>query len=459
MKKIDKNKMENIISLCKRRGFVYQGSEIYGGLAGTWDYGPLGVELKKNIENSWWSNFVQKRPDIYGVDAAILMSAQVWEASGHVEGFNDPMVEDVKTKKRYRADNLLEDNGVEEVDEMTVEEMNQKIKELGLKSPDGNDLGKVKQFNMMLKTSIGASEDTANVTYLRPETAQGIFTNYKNVLDSFHPKLPFGIAQIGKAFRNEITPKDFIFRVRELEQMEIQYFINSDDQEKFYEMWKKDAWSWLISLGLKEDDMSWHDHSENERAHYASAATDIYYNFPHGSKELHGIHNRTTFDLTAHAQKSGVDLRFFDQENNKKFIPNVIEASVGLGRTILAVLTDAYTEEEMDGETRVVMKFSPKIAPIKVAVFPLLKNKPELVKKALEVYKSICDEIPQTMFDDNGNIGKRYRRQDEIGTPYCVTIDFETLEDDDAVTVRDRDTGKQERIKISEITHYLSEKF
>lgn len=460
MKKQEKNnKMEKIISLCKRRGFIYQGSEIYGGLGGTWDYGPLGIELKKNIENSWWSNFVHRRSDIYGIDAAILMSAQVWEASGHVEGFHDPMIEDVKTKKRYRADNLLEDNGVKNVDGMSVEEMDAKIKELGLKSPEGNELGTVKQFNMMLKTSIGASEDTANVTYLRPETAQGIFTNYKNVVDSFHPKLPFGIAQIGKAFRNEITPRDFIFRVRELEQMEIQFFIKSEDQEKFYETWKKDAWQWLTSIGLKEKDLSWHDHSENERAHYASAATDIYYNFPHGSKELHGIHNRTTFDLTAHANKSGVDLRFFDQENNERFIPNVIEASVGLGRTILAVLSDAYFEEEMDGETRVVMKFSPKIAPVKVAVFPLLKNKPELVQKAREVYEKIRNSIPQVLFDDNGNIGKRYRRQDEIGTPYCVTVDFETLEEDEAVTVRDRDTGNQERIKITELPNYLADKF
>ena len=450
--------MEKIISLCKRRGFIYQGSEIYGGLAGTWDYGPLGIELKKNIENSWWSNFVQKRQDIYGVDAAILMNSQVWEASGHVDGFHDPMIEDVKTKKRYRADHLLEDNGIENADDMSVEEMNAKIKELGLKSPAGNDLGKVQQFNMMLKTQIGASEDTASVSYLRPETAQGIFVNYKNIIDSFHPKLPFGIAQTGKAFRNEITPRDFIFRVRELEQMEIQYFIDPDNQEKAYEDWKNDAWEWLKSIGLKEVDMSWHDHTENERAHYAAAATDIYYNFPHGPKELHGIHNRTNFDLTAHTEKSGVDLSYFDQENDRRFVPHVIEASVGLGRTILAILSDAYTEEEMNGENRVVMKFSPKIAPVKVAIFPLLKNKPVLVEKAKEIFEMIRTEIPQIMFDDNGNIGKRYRRQDEIGTPYCVTIDFETIEDDNAVAVRNRDTGQQERVVISDLVDFLEDK-
>lgn len=452
------DKMEKIVSLAKRRGFIYQGSEIYNGLAGTWDYGPLGVELKKNIEESWWNTFVRGRQNIYGVDAAILMNSKVWEASGHVEGFHDPMVEDVKTKKRYRADHLLEDNGVEDTDGLSVEEMDKKIKELDLKSPDGNELGDVQQFNMMLKTEVGAAEKTANEVYLRPETAQGIFVNYKNVIDSFHPKLPFGIAQIGKAFRNEITPRDFIFRVRELEQMEIQYFIDPKDQDTAYEKWKEDAWQWLSSLGLDEGDMKWHDHNDNERAHYASVATDIYYNFPHGSKELHGIHNRTDFDLKAHMEKSGVDLSYLDQESGEKFVPYVIEASVGLGRIILAVLTDAYTEDEMDGETRVYLKFNAKVAPVKVAVFPLLKNKPELVEKAREVFDMIRKDIPQVMFDDNGNVGKRYRRQDEIGTPYCVTVDFETIEGSDEVTVRDRDTGKQEKVKVEELVVYLKKK-
>jgi len=442
--------MEKVISLCKRRGFIYQGSEIYGGLAGTFDYGPLGVELKKNIENSWWNNFVHQREEIYGVDSAILMNSQVWEASGHVEGFHDPMVEDTETKKRYRADHLLEENGVEGTDDMSVQEMDAKIKELGLKSPQGNTLGNVQQFNMMLKTQVGASEATANTVYLRPETAQGIFMNYKNVLDSLHPKLPFGIAQIGKAFRNEITPRDFIFRVRELEQMEIQYFIRKEDQEEFYAKWKENAWNWLLSIGLSEENMQWHDHTESERAHYASVATDINYKFPHGFKELHGIHNRTDFDLKAHAEKSGVNLEYFDQENNEKFIPHVIESSVGLGRSILAVLTEAYTEDEVDGKTRVFLKFKKEIAPVQVAVSPLLKNKPELVAKAREVFEQIKKVVPRIMFDDNGNIGKRYRRQDEIGTPYCVVIDYDSLEDG-TVTIRERDTGEQKRVSVEEV--------
>lgn len=450
--------MEKIVSLCKRRGFIYQGSEIYGGLAGTWDYGPYGVELKRNIRESWWKNYVHERQDVHGLDSAIMMNPSVWEASGHVDGFNDPLIEDKETRKRYRADHLLEENGVENVDDMTIEDMNSKIKELNLKSPDGNELRDVKQFNMMLTTEFGVSEETAIKTYLRPETAQGIFTNYKTVLDSIHPKLPFGIAQIGKAFRNEITPKDFIFRVRELEQMEIQYFIEEKDQEKYYEKFKEDAWNWLESIGLSKENMKWHDHAENERAHYASDATDVYYNFPFGFKELHGIHNRTNFDLSAHMDKSGTDLRYYDQESNEKFVPFVIESSVGLDRSILAVLTEAYTEDELDGETRVYLKFKPSVAPIKVAVFPLLKNKPELVEKAKEVFENIKKEIPQIMFDDNGNIGKRYRRQDEIGTPLCVTIDFETLEEDNGVTIRDRDSGEQERISEEDLISYIKNK-
>jgi len=458
MKKDENEVMEKIVSLAKRRGFIFQGSEIYGGLAGTWDYGPYGVELKRNIRESWWKNYVHNRDDIYGLDAAIFMNPQVWEASGHVDGFNDPLVEDQETQKRYRADHLLEENGIENVDDMSIEEMDAKIKELGLKSPEGNELGDVRQFNMMLATEFGVSKETAIKSYLRPETAQGIFVNYKTVFDSLHPKLPFGIAQVGKAFRNEITPRDFIFRVRELEQMEIQHFIEEKDQEKYYEQWKKDAWNWLVSIGLSEENMKWHDHAEGERAHYAAAAVDIYYKFPMGFKELHGIHNRTNFDLSAHMEKSGVDLRYFDQDSGERFIPFVIESSVGLDRSILAVLTEAYTEDEMDGETRVFMKFKPSIAPIKVAVFPLLKNKPELVEKAQEVYKKIKEVIPNAMFDSNGNIGKRYRRQDEIGTPLCVTIDFETIEEGAGVTVRDRDSGEQVRVKESELLEFLQAK-
>ncbi|MEX0916943.1 MAG: glycine--tRNA ligase [Candidatus Paceibacterota bacterium] len=448
--------LETIISLSKRRGFIFQGSEIYGGLAGTWDYGPLGVELKNNIKQNWWKTFVTDRPDIYGIDAAIFMNPKTWEASGHVEGFNDPLVEDVKTRKRYRADHLLEEHGVHKADEFSVEEMTSKIKELGLKSPEGNEFGEVKQFNMMLKTRFGASEATAIDVYLRPETAQGIFVNYKNVIDSLHPKLPFGIAQIGKAFRNEITPRDFLFRLREFEQMEIQYFIHPDDQKESYEKWKKSAWKWLVSLGLPEEKMQWHDHAENERAHYAADAADIQFKFPFGFKELHGVHNRTDFDLKAHMEKTGVDL-YYSVEGGEKFIPYVIESSVGLDRIILAILCAAYAEDEVNGEERVFLQLSPEIAPVKVAVFPLLKNKEELVEKAREVYENLRKEVSGVMWDDNGNIGKRYRRQDEIGTPFCVTVDFDTLEDN-SVTLRDRDSAKQERVSVGDLAHHIKEK-
>lgn len=443
------DKMEKIISLCKRRGFIFNGSEIYGGLAGTYDYGPRGVELKNNIKNSWWQTFVQKRPNIYGVDAAILMNPAVWEASGHVEGFHDPLVEDTVTKKRYRADHLLDDNEVEGTDDMSIQEMDQKIRELGLTSPDGNPLGSVQQFNMMLSTMFGANQDSASRVYLRPETAQGIFTNYKNVIDSLHPKLPFGIAQVGKAFRNEITPRDFTFRQREFEQMEIQYFIHPDYQKESYEQWKTDAWEWLQSIGLKTENMRWHDHTEKERAHYAADATDIQYNFPFGFKELHGIHNRTDFDLSAHQEKSGQKLEYFDQESGDRFVPYVIEASVGLDRTILAVLTESYHEEAIEGEVRTVLRLNSNIAPVQVAVLPLMKKK-GLDDKAREVFNQMIDQGVRAEYDETGSIGKRYRRQDEIGTPKCITIDFDTLEDN-TVTIRNRDTLEQERIKISDL--------
>lgn len=445
----DLSKTEKIISLCKRRGFIFNGSEIYGGLAGTYDYGPRGAELKKNIKDSWWQNFVQKRPDIYGVDAAILMNPRTWEASGHVAGFHDPLVEDAVTKKRYRADHLLEDNGVAGTDDMSVEQMDAKIKELDLKSPDGNPLGAVQQFNMMLSTQFGANQDTASKVYLRPETAQGIFTNYKNVLDSFHPKLPFGIAQIGKAFRNEITPRDFIFRQREFEQMEIQFFIHESDQKSAYAQWKADAWQWLESIGLSTSNMQWHDHTENERAHYAADAADIQYHFDFGFKELHGIHNRTDFDLSAHQNESGQKLEYFDQQSGERFIPYVIEASVGLDRTVLALLTEAYDEEDVEGDTRVVLRFEPHIAPVQMAVLPLMKKK-GLDDKAKEVFEMLIKKGIRAEYDETGSIGKRYRRQDEIGTPQCITIDFDTLEDD-TVTIRDRDTLEQERVKISDL--------
>lgn len=448
------DKMEKIVSLCKRRGFIYQGSEIYNGLAGTWDYGPLGVALRNNIKSLWWKQFVLDREDIFGVDAAILMNQKAWQASGHVSGFNDPMVEDLKTKKRYRADHLLESVGVD-VEGMSIEEMDKTIREKAIKSPDGNEVGEVRKFNMMFKTHVGATEDEDSISYLRPETAQGIFVNFKNVVDSFHPKMPFGIAQIGKAFRNEIAPRDFIFRNREFEQMEIEYFVNPKDWEDIFESFRKEIWKWTETIGLSKDHVHELEVGDGDRAHYSKRTIDFEFDYPFGKKELYGLAYRTDYDLSKHMEKSKVKLDLVDEEAGEKYIPHVIEPSLGIERTVLAILSDAYSEDEVDGETRVFLKLSPNVSPVKVAVFPLLKNKPDLVAKAREVYSMIRKEIPEVMFDDNGNVGKRYRRQDEIGTPYCITIDFETIEDDDAVTVRDRDTGKQERIKISEVLDYL----
>jgi glycyl-tRNA synthetase len=431
MKENDSTKMEKIISLTKRRGFVYQGSEIYGGLAGTWDYGPLGVALKNNIQNLWWKRFVLDREDMYGVDAAILMNQNVWKASGHVGGFSDPLVECKKCKKRFRADHL----------------------ENKTKCPEcGGELGEEKQFNMMFKTHIGAAEDESAVSYLRPETAGGMFVNFKNILDSFHPKLPFGMAQIGKAFRNEIAPRDFIFRVRELEQMEIEYFVKESEWKKHFEYFLEEQMSFLSSLGLNSSKIHKIDVPAADRAHYSKHSVDTEFDFPFGQKELLGLAYRTDFDLTSHIKASGADLSYFDEENKERFVPHVIEPTFGVGRLMLAVLSDAYTEDELGGEPRTYLKFSPKVAPVIAAVFPLLKNKPELVAKAREIYDELRKAFPgRVMFDDNGNIGKRYRRQDEIGTPFCITIDFDTIEKDAGVTIRNRDTGEQERKSVQEI--------
>ncbi len=459
------NTMEKIISLCKRRGFVYQGSEIYGGLAGTWDYGPFGVVLKKNIENIWWKRFVLDRDDMYPVDAAILMNQNVWKASGHVDGFSDPLVEDIKTKKRFRADHLLEDAGIS-VKGMKLSDMNSKIQELKLKSPDGNALGEVKQFNMMLQTHIGATEDEAAISYLRPETAGGMFVNFKNVLDSFHPKLPFGLAQIGKAFRNEIAPRDFLFRVREFEQMEIEYFINPNNWEKIFDDFTEQVIEFTKDLGLDQKKVHKLEVDPADRAHYSKRTIDFEFDYPFGRKELYGLAYRTNFDLSAHAAASKVSLEYFDEETKEKFLPHVIEPSVGIGRLILAILTDAYKEDELGGEAREYLKLSPKVAPVIVAVFPLMKNKPQLVERAKEVHLMIKKQINsviagiggQVIYDEAGSIGKRYRKQDEIGTPFCITIDFDTIEKDDSVTIRDRDTGEQERVKQDDILSFLKKK-
>jgi len=392
--------LENIISLAKRRGFVYPGSEIYGGLAGTWDYGPLGAEMLHNVKDAWWKKFVSSREDMYGIASSIMMPETVWTASGHLEHFTDP-------------------------------------------------LGS-KKFNTMFKSKAGALKGETIDIYLRPELAQGMFVNFKNIIDSFHPKVPFGIAQIGRCFRNEISPRDFLFRVREFDLMEFEYFVKESDWEKHFEIWRKEMWDWIKEIGINEKNVHELEVSEKDRAHYSKRTVDFEYDFPFGRKELYGLAYRTDYDLKNHK------LDYYDEDTKERFVPHVIEPTFGAGRTVLALLCEAYDEDELGGERRTVLRLNTKIAPIKVAVFPLLKNKPELVKKAREVYEMLKPEM-SAMWDDNGNIGKRYRRQDEIGTPWCVTIDFETLENN-TVTVRDRDTGKQERLDIKELACYLTER-
>jgi len=457
MKKEKKNEesevMESIISLCKRRGFIFQGSEIYGGLAGTWDYGPYGLALKNNIKAIWWKRFVLDRDDMYGMDAAILMNQKTWQASGHVDGFADPLVECKKCKSRFRADQIpLEKEG--------------KLAGFQICPDCGGHLGASRKFNMMFKTTVGAVESEDSISYLRPETAQGMFVNFKNIIDSFHPKLPFGMAQIGKAFRNEIAPRDFLFRAREFEQMEIEYFVKPEDWKKSFEDFQKEMHAFIKDVGLDAKKVHELEIPDGERAHYSKRTIDFEYDWPFGRKELYGLAYRTDFDLSAHANLSKVSLEYSDEETKEKFIPHVIEPSFGLDRTVLAILCDAYTEDEMgideskEGkkEKRKYLRLAPTIAPVKIAVFPLLRNKSALVEKAREIYKILKKTIPAVKFDDNGNIGKRYRRQDEIGTPFCVTIDFDTIEKNAGVTVRDRDSGKQERVKEDELVKYISEK-
>lgn len=445
--------LEKLVSLCKRRGFIYQGSEIYGGLAGTWDYGPHGTTLKNNIKQLWWQMFVTERADMFGVDAAILMNPQVWEASGHVAGFADPLIEDAKTKERFRLDHILEDNGIDPTG-MSLKEMSAAIEEKGITSPKGNPLGAPQSFNMMFQTAIGASEDSASISYLRPETAAGMFVNYKNVVDSFHPSMPFGLAQIGKAFRNEIAPRDFVFRTREFEQMEIEWFCHEREWETHFEAWRAAMHTWIEAIGLSREKVHELEVGDEDRAHYSKRTIDFEYDYPFGRKELYGLAYRTDHDLRAHQEASGAKLEYFDQDSGEKYLPHVVEPSFGLDRTVLALLSDAYDEEVVDGgETRVVMRFARAVAPVEVAVLPLMR-KPELTEKAHAVYQLLVGTY-RTHYDETGSIGKRYRRQDEIGTPLCVTIDFDTLEDD-AVTVRNRDTMTQERIAITELATYLA---
>ena len=466
-------KMEDIISLCKRRGFIYQGSDVYGGLSGTWDYGPLGVQLKRNIMNLWWRRFVDERDDMYGVDAAILMNQKVWQASGHVDTFVDPLCEDTVNHRRYRTDHILKDNGVD-ADGMTMEQMDAVIAERGIKSPDGNPLSKSRTFNMMFKTFVGPSGgdsieigkdvegaivpkgktiyalqyNPTSISYLRPETAQGIFTNFKNVVDSFYPNLPFGIAQQGKAFRNEIAPRDFVFRSREFEQMEIEYFVDPEHWQEAFDELLAATHAFLAELGLKQEHIHELDVPAEDRAHYSKKTIDIEYDYPIGREELMGIAYRTDFDLMNIQRVSGKSMEYTVKGTNTKFVPHVIEPSFGVERALMAVLSGAYREDEQNGEKRVYLALPEHLAPVKFAVSPLLKNKPELVEKAREVYAALAKANPgRVMWDDNGNIGKRYRRQDEIGTPHCVVIDFQTLEDD-TVTVRERDTTEQRRIDL-----------
>lgn len=443
-------KMEDIISLCKRRGFIYQGSDVYGGLSGTWDYGPLGVQLKRNIMQLWWRRFVDERDDIYGVDAAILMNQKVWKASGHVDTFVDPLCEDTVNHRRYRTDHILKDNSVD-ADGMTMEQMDAVIAEKGIKSPDGNPLSQSRTFNMMFKTHVGATESEDSISYLRPETAQGIFTNFKNVVDSFYPNLPFGIAQQGKAFRNEIAPRDFVFRSREFEQMEIEYFVDPSKWQEAFDELLAATHAFLAELGLRQEHIHELDVPPEDRAHYSKKTIDIEYDYPIGREELMGIAYRTDFDLINIQRVSNKSMEYTVKGTNTKFVPHVIEPSFGVERALMAVLSSAYREDEQNGEKRVYLALPEHLAPVKFAVSPLLKNKPELVEKAREVYAQLAKANPgRVMWDDNGNIGKRYRRQDEIGTPHCVVIDFQTLEDG-TVTVRERDTTEQRRVDVNEL--------
>lgn len=442
-------KMEAIVSLTKRRGFIYPGSDVYGGLSGTWDYGPLGVTLKRKIMQLWWQHFVESRDDMYGVDAAILMNQKVWQASGHVDTFVDPLCEDTVNHRRYRTDHILKDNGVDP-DGLTMAEMDALIIEKGITSPDGNPLSLSRTFNMMFTTHVGATHDEASVSYLRPETAQGIFTNFKNVVDSFYPDLPFGLAQQGKAFRNEISPRDFIFRSREFEQMEIEYFVHPDKWEEAFEGLLQSTYEFLDLLGLPRENIHELDVPETDRAHYSKKTIDIEFDFPIGKEELLGIAYRTDFDLGNIQRVSGKSMEYTIKGTNEKFVPHVIEPSFGVERAVMAVLSAAYREDEVNGEKRVYLALPEHLAPVRYAVSPLLKNKPELVEKARDVYALLKKKYGNVAWDDNGNIGKRYRRQDEIGTPYTVVIDFDTLEDG-TVTVRSRDTTEQHRTAPDEI--------
>ena len=448
--------MDKIVALCKNRGFVYSGSEIYGGLANTWDYGPLGVELKNNIKKAWWKKFVQESPFNVGLDSAILMNPQTWVASGHLGGFSDPLMDCKECKTRHRADNLIEDFDGTNVAGWSNDQMMDYIKEKGIKCPNcgKSNFTDIRQFNLMFKTFQGVTEDSKSELYLRPETAQGIFVNFANIQRTSRKKVPFGVAQIGKSFRNEITPGNFIFRVREFEQMELEFFCKPGTDLEWFAYWRKYCKDWLLGLGLKEENIRLRDHDAEELCFYSKATTDFEYKFAFGWGELWGVADRTDYDLTQHQKTSGKSLEYFDPEDNSKYIPYVIEPSLGVERLFLSVLTEAYDEEAVgDSDTRTVMHFHPALAPVKAAVLPLVKK---LKEPALELYEKLAKKFA-IEYDDAGQIGKRYRRHDEIGTPFCITFDFDSLEDN-CVTVRDRDTMAQERIKIDELEAYITAK-
>lgn len=458
--KAEEKTMEKIVALCKNRGFVYPGSEIYGGLANSWDYGPLGVEYKNNVKKAWWRKFVQEAPQNVGLDSAILMNSQVWVASGHVTTFNDPLIDCKACKMRHRADKLIEDYCHEindtqtNVEAMTNDEMVSFIREKQIPCPGCGkcDFTDIRKFNLMFKTHQGVTEDSSTEVYLRPETAQGIFVNFKNIQRTTRRKVPFGVAQIGKSFRNEITPGNFIFRIREFEQMELEFFCKPDTDLEWFAYWKEYCKNFLLSLGMNENNLRLRDHEKEELSFYSKATTDFEYLFPFGWGELWGIADRTNYDLSQHAEHSGESMEYFDPDTNEKYVPYVIEPSLGADRVALAFLVDAYDEEEIaENDTRVVLHFHPALAPVKAAVLPLSKK---LSVKATELYTSLSKKF-NVEFDDAGSIGKRYRRQDEIGTPFCICYDFDSLEDG-CVTIRDRDTMEQIRIKTEDVENYIS---
>jgi len=451
--------MDHIVSLCKRRGFVYPGSEIYGGFANSYTYGPYGIELKRNIKNLWWQKFVHQRKDMVGIDGGILLHPKTWHASGHVESFNDALVDCKECKARHRADHLIEGSLDIEAEGLTADDLTKLIEENDIKCPKcGNkDFTPARYFNLMFQTQLSKTGDEDNTVYLRPETAQAIFLEFKNIIDTMRVKLPFGVAQIGKAFRNEITPGNFIFRLLEFEQMEIEYFLREEDWEEVFKAWLQDMHDWCDLIGLDKAKCHEYEHPQEKLSHYSKRTVDIVYDFPFGRSELYGLAYRTDFDLGQHAEHSGKNLEYRDPVTNETFIPHVVEPTFGVDRSILAVLCDAYTEEELEGgESRIVMKFARQVAPVKVAVMPLMK-KDGLPEIATDIYEQL-NKVCSTEYDDGGSIGKRYRRQDEIGTPFCVTVDYESKEDG-SVTVRERDSMKQERIKIDELMGYLQKQF